>query len=59
MQPGQVVGIDVTFDPAGCDTAKERLRFIVAGVDPNDALTHTVASFDLSGNNSKPYLNES
>ena len=31
VQPGQVVGIDVTFDPAGCDSsssARERLRCV-------------------------------
>ena len=53
------MGIDVTFDPAGCDSsssARERLRFVVAGVDPDDALTHTVASFDLSGDSCFPAI---
>ena len=29
--PGQVAGVDITFDPSGCETAKEKLRFIVCG----------------------------
>ena len=39
VQPGQSVGIDLTFDPSGCNTVKERLRLCVSGVDPKDSLS--------------------
>ena len=36
--PGQVAGVDITFDPSGCETAQEKLRFIVCGSDENDSV---------------------
>jgi hypothetical protein len=42
VQPGQSVGIDMTFDPSGCKTVKERLRICVSAVDPKDSLSQVV-----------------
>lgn len=42
VQPGQSVGIDMTFDPSGCKTVKERLRICVSAIDPKDSLSQVL-----------------
>jgi hypothetical protein len=56
VQPGQVAGIDMTFDPNGCDAARERLRMVVSGSDMNDSLSKVVAAFDVTGDSCFPAI---
>ena len=56
--PGQVAGVDITFDPSGCETVKEKLRFIVCGSDENDSSNQieAVAGFDVVGDSCYPCI---
>jgi hydrocephalus-inducing protein len=56
--PGQVAGVDITFDPSGCETVKEKLRFIVCGSDENDSSNQVeaVAGFDVVGDSCYPCI---
>ena len=56
IAPGQVVGIDIKFDPAGCDVSKEKLRICYSGADIKDTLTQTIRSFELSGDSCFPAI---
>ena len=56
ISPGQVVGIDITFDPVGCDAVREKLRFVLTGTDENDALYQAAAAFDLTGDSCFPSI---
>jgi hydrocephalus-inducing protein len=56
VQPGQSVGIDMKFDPSGCETVKERMRLCVSGADPKDALTVTVKTFEVTGESCVPAI---
>ena len=51
-----MVSMDVTFDPTGCDSARERLRFVITGTNENEALFKTAAEFDLSGDSCFPAI---
>ena len=52
--PGEVIGIDVRFDPNGCDIAKERVRICISGVDPNQQSSKVIRSFELTGESCFP-----
>lgn len=53
---GQVVGVDITFDPTGCDSVRERLRFVISGTDEGDPLHQTAAAFDVTGDSCFPSI---
>ena len=65
--PGQIAGVDITFDPSGCETAKEKLRFVVCGSDESDSSNQTIAVavggggggggvFDIAGDSCYPCI---
>ena len=56
--PGQVAGVDITFDPSGCETVNEKLRFVVCGSDESDSSNQVeaVAGFDLVGDSCYPCI---
>ena len=56
LSPGQVVGIDITFNPVGCDAVREKLRFVLTGTDENDPLHQAAAAFDLTGDSCFPSI---
>lgn len=56
IQPGQRISIDIKFDPSGCNTARERLRFCITGVDANDAPSLLLKSFEVTGESCFPAI---
>jgi hypothetical protein len=53
---GQTVGVDVTFDPTGCDSVRESLRFVISGTDEGDLHHQTAAAFDITGDSCFPSI---
>ncbi len=56
VAPGETVGIDMSFDPKGCDVAREKLRICISGVDPNDGPCQVIRSFEVSGESCFPAI---
>eukprot|EP00606_Chrysophyceae_sp_TOSAG23-5_P000584 GSChrysophyteH2.ASY1.ANO1.693.1 assembled CDS len=56
VSPGETVGIDMTFDPNGCDLARERLRVCISGVDPNDNAAQVLRNFEVTGESCFPAI---
>ena len=54
--PGQTVNIDMKFDPSGCDTVKERMRLCISGVDPKDASSQVIKTFEVTGESCVPAI---
>ena len=56
VQPGESAGIDISFNPAGCDSVREKLRFFITGVNENDAPAQMARSFEVSGDSCFPAI---
>ena len=56
VAPGETVGIDMTFDPKGCDVAREKLRICISGIDPNEGPSMVIRSFEVSGESCFPAI---
>lgn len=56
VEPGQTVGIDMKFDPSGCENAREKLRFSITGTDPKDTTVQSIRLFDVSGESCFPAI---
>jgi hypothetical protein len=56
LEPGQRLTVDVKFNPKVCDVMKERLRFFISGINPNDSNSMVIKSFDLSGESCIPAI---
>jgi hypothetical protein len=56
LQPGQVAGIDLKFDPSGCEATREKFRICITGVDPNDLSSKIAKSFEAFGESCLPAI---
>ena len=56
VSPGQIVNIDIVFDPTSCDSAKEKLRFYITGTNEKDISYQTASEFELSGESCYPVI---
>eukprot|EP01041_Mallomonas_annulata_P003640 gene3640-7257_t len=56
VQPGECAIVEVAFNPSGCDTARERLKFFISGSDMNDMLSQTIQSFEVIGDSCFPAI---
>jgi hydrocephalus-inducing protein len=56
VMPGETTSFNISFDPSGCDSVRERLRIRVTGTDDMDAIVHTVKAFDLTGDSCYPTI---
>lgn len=57
IQPGETSGFDIKFDPSGCESAHERLRILLAGVDPLDSSSMVLLkNFDVTGDSCIPAI---
>ena len=56
IQPGESVGIDVKFNPAGCKTVREKFRLCVSGVNGDDTPSQWARSFEVIGESCTPSI---
>ena len=56
IQPGESIGIDVKFNPAGCKTMREKFRICVSGVNGEDTPSQWARSFEVVGESCTPYI---
>lgn len=56
IQPGESIGIDVKFNPAGCKTMREKFRICVSGVDPAATPSQWARSFEVVGESCTPCI---
>ena len=56
VQPGESVGIDIMFNPAGCRTVRERLRACLSGIDEKSVSAQWARSFEVVGESCVPAI---
>ena len=56
VSPGQIINIDIVFDPTSCENAKEKLRFYITGTNEKDTLYQTASEFELTGESCYPVI---